>query len=58
MSLKSPDSLYLDYIQIANFSFGIDNVRKYKPNKCHEVIVYIYQKPIAKIFIWHLYSKI
>lgn len=54
MSLKSQDSLYLDHIQIANFSLGIDNLKKYKPNKCHEMVVYIYQKPIVKIFIWHL----
>lgn len=58
MSLKSPDSLHLGYIQIDNFSFGVGMLKKYKPNKCHEMVVYIYQKPIVKIFIWHLDSKL
>ena len=49
MSLKSTDSLYLGYIQIANCNFGIDILKKHKPNKCHELGMHMDQKPDVKL---------
>lgn len=49
MSLKSTDSLYLGYIQIANFNFGVDILKKHKPNKRHELGIHMDEKPVVKL---------